>query len=119
MVSPERLAALVALVKDGTVSNQAAKRVFGELGATVEAAACAVARTARAWSRWETAEALGRWVDEVLAANPKEVERYRAGETKLIGFFTGQVMKKSGGKADPKKVAPRCSSRSSNGKGEE
>ena len=52
------------------------------------------------------AEALGQWVDEVLAANPKEVERYRGGEGKLIGFFTGQVMKKSGGKADPKKIAP-------------
>ena len=49
---------------------------------------------------------LGQWVDEVLAANPNEVERYRGGETKLMGFFTGQVMKKSGGKADPKKVAP-------------
>jgi aspartyl-tRNA(Asn)/glutamyl-tRNA(Gln) amidotransferase subunit B len=51
-------------------------------------------------------DALGAWVDEVLAGNPNEVERYRAGETKLLGFFTGQVMKKSGGKADPKKVAP-------------
>ncbi len=45
-------------------------------------------------------------MDEVLAANPGEVARYRGGETKLIGFFVGQVMKKSGGKADPKGVAP-------------
>ena len=50
------------------------------------------------------ADALGGWVDEAIAGNPKEVERYRGGETKLLGFLQGQVMKKSGGKADPKKV---------------
>ena len=49
---------------------------------------------------------LGTWVDEVLAANAGEVARYKGGEVKLIGFFVGQVMKKSGGKADPKKVQP-------------
>ena len=47
---------------------------------------------------------LGRWIDEVLAAHPAEVARYKGGETKLVGFFTGQVMKRSGGKADPKGV---------------
>jgi len=50
--------------------------------------------------------ALEGWVDEVLAAHPGEVERFRGGEAKLMGFFVGQVMKKSGGKADPKGVAP-------------
>ena len=50
--------------------------------------------------------ALEGWVDEVLAAHPGEVARYKGGETKLIGFFVGQVMKKSGGKADPKGVTP-------------
>ncbi|HEU4955283.1 MAG TPA: Asp-tRNA(Asn)/Glu-tRNA(Gln) amidotransferase GatCAB subunit B, partial [Gemmatimonadales bacterium] len=48
--------------------------------------------------------ALAGWVDEVLTAHPSEVERYRKGEKKLIGFFVGQVMKKSQGKADPKGV---------------
>jgi len=51
-------------------------------------------------------DALGRWVEEVLAAHPGEVARYRGGETKLMGFFVGQVMKKSQGKADPKGVQP-------------
>ena len=50
--------------------------------------------------------ALEGWVDEVLAAHPDEVARFRGGEAKLIGFFVGQVMKKSKGKADPKGVAP-------------
>ena len=103
-VAPERLAALVALVKDGTVSNQAAKRVFGELEQGTEAPRAVAERLGLV--QVGDAEALGQWVDEVLAANPKEVERYRGGEGKLIGFFTGQVMKKSGGKADPKKIAP-------------
>jgi Asp-tRNA(Asn)/Glu-tRNA(Gln) amidotransferase B subunit len=51
-------------------------------------------------------DALGRWVDEVLAAHPGEVARFRGGEAKLMGFFVGQVMKKSQGKADPKGVQP-------------
>ncbi|MFN8646073.1 MAG: Asp-tRNA(Asn)/Glu-tRNA(Gln) amidotransferase subunit GatB [Gemmatimonadales bacterium] len=103
-VTPERLAELVALVKDGTVSNQAAKRIFGELGGSAEPARALAERLGLV--QVGDADALGQWVDEVLAANPKEVERYRGGDTKLLGFFTGQVMKKSGGKADPKKVAP-------------
>jgi len=41
-------------------------------------------------------------VGDVIAANPDEVARYKAGKTQLLGFFVGQVMKKSGGKANPK-----------------
>ena len=116
-VSAEWLADLLAAVKDGTVSNQAAKQVFaararaglGSLSVTLEMAGSGgVTPKALAAQlglvQVGDADALGGWVDEVLAANPKEVERYRGGETKLLGFFTGQVMKKSGGKADPKKV---------------
>ena len=44
------------------------------------------------------------WVDEVIAAHPAEAERYRAGEQKLLGFFMGQVMRKSAGKADPRQA---------------
>jgi aspartyl-tRNA(Asn)/glutamyl-tRNA(Gln) amidotransferase subunit B len=101
-VAPKRLAALVALVKAGTISNQAGKRIFTELDQTDETPAAIAERLGLV--QVGDADALGVWVDEVLAANPKELERYRGGETKLIGFFTGQVMKKSGGKADPKKI---------------
>ena len=45
-------------------------------------------------------------MDEVLAAHAAEVERFRGGEAKLMGFFVGQVMKRSKGKADPKAVQP-------------
>ncbi len=116
-VEPHWLAELILAVKDGTVSNQAAKQVYtaragyGSLSVTMEV------RTSgeHALSPKDLAAKLGLvqvqdtgalsgWVDEVIAANPKEIERYKAGETKLLGFLQGQVMKKSGGKADPKKV---------------
>jgi len=101
-VAPSRLAALAGLVRDQTVSNQAAKRIFTELLASEESPRAVADRLGLV--QVGDADALGAWVDEVLAASPKEVERYRAGETKLLGFLQGQVMKKSQGKADPRKV---------------
>jgi aspartyl-tRNA(Asn)/glutamyl-tRNA(Gln) amidotransferase subunit B len=103
-VRAERLAQLVGLVKAGTVSNQAAKRIFVELGSTDESPGDVANRLGLV--QVGDADQLGQWVDEVLQGNAAEVARYRAGETKLLGFFTGQVMKKSGGKADPKKIQP-------------
>jgi aspartyl-tRNA(Asn)/glutamyl-tRNA(Gln) amidotransferase subunit B len=117
-VTPDWLAGLLAEVKSGTVSHQAAKQILAEKGGYGSVPIkLQVFGTGHVESARELAERLGLiqvgdadalagWVDEVLAANPNEVERYRAGEAKLLGFFTGQVMKKSGGKADPKKVAP-------------
>jgi aspartyl-tRNA(Asn)/glutamyl-tRNA(Gln) amidotransferase subunit B len=101
-VAPERLASLIALVKGGTVSLQAAKRIFAELPATPEDPASLAARLGLVQVGDD--DAIARWIDEVMAANPKEVERYRAGETRLLGFFTGQVMRQSEGKADPKRT---------------
>ena len=99
-VPPGGLAQLIGLVRGGTLSQQAAKRVFGEVAE-------------RGGEPRNVAEALGLvqvadsgvvagWVSEVLGAHPQEVVRYRKGETKLIQFFVGQVMKVSRGKADPK-----------------
>ena len=103
-VSPARLAALVGLVRDGVVSHQAAKRVYSELaGADGEPRAVA---ERLGLVQVSDQDALGRWVDEVLAAHPAEVARFRGGEAKLMGFFVGQVMKRSQGKADPKGVQP-------------
>ncbi len=103
-VAPVRLAALAGLVQDGVVSQQAAKRVYEEMETNGESPG-AIADRLGLLQVGDTA-ALVLWVDEVLAANPGEVARYKGGEAKLIGFFVGQVMKKSGGKADPKKVQP-------------
>jgi aspartyl-tRNA(Asn)/glutamyl-tRNA(Gln) amidotransferase subunit B len=101
-VIPGRLAILIALVKAGTVSHQAAKRIFAELAVTAEDPEIVARRLGLI--QVGDIEAIARWIDEVLAAHPKEVERYRAGEQKLLGFFTGQVMRRSEGKADPKRT---------------
>jgi aspartyl-tRNA(Asn)/glutamyl-tRNA(Gln) amidotransferase subunit B len=104
-VSPDRLAALATLVRDGTVSLQAAKRIYGELARGDRDDPGVVARRL-GLVQVSDQGALAGWVDEVLAAHPAEVARYRGGEAKLIGFFVGQVMKRSQGKADPKGVQP-------------
>jgi aspartyl-tRNA(Asn)/glutamyl-tRNA(Gln) amidotransferase subunit B len=104
-VAPPRLAALTALVRDGIVSHQAAKRLYGALVHQPDAAPGALAEQL-GLVQVSDRHALTTWVDEVLAAHPGEVARYRGGETKLMGFFVGQVMKRSQGKADPKGVQP-------------
>ncbi|HJS47797.1 MAG TPA: Asp-tRNA(Asn)/Glu-tRNA(Gln) amidotransferase subunit GatB [Gemmatimonadales bacterium] len=104
-VAPARLAELIALVADGTVSHQAGRKVFAELAATGDAAPRAIAERLGLLQVGDES-ALAGWVDAVLAGHPEEVARYRGGEAKLLGFFTGQVMKASQGKADPKKVQP-------------
>jgi aspartyl-tRNA(Asn)/glutamyl-tRNA(Gln) amidotransferase subunit B len=103
-VEPARLAGLIALVRDGVVSLQAAKRVYAELPGGSQPPR--LVAESLGLIQVGDVDALGRWVDEVLAACPGEVERFRAGESKLLGFFVGQVMKKSQGKADPKGVQP-------------
>ena len=98
------LAELAGMVKDGTVSLQAAKKVFVEVAGSGGSPRATAERLGLVQVR--DTSALEGWVTEVLAANTGEVARYRAGETKLLGFLVGQVMKKSQGKADPKGVQP-------------
>jgi aspartyl-tRNA(Asn)/glutamyl-tRNA(Gln) amidotransferase subunit B len=87
------------------VSHQAAKRVYTELARSPHEPPRAVAERL-GLIQVSDEGALAGWVDEVLAAHPAEVARYRGGEAKLMGFFVGQVMKRSKGKADPKGVQP-------------
>jgi aspartyl-tRNA(Asn)/glutamyl-tRNA(Gln) amidotransferase subunit B len=104
-VSAGKLAALIGMIRDGTVSNQAAKRVYGELARSPDAEPRAMAERLGLLQVSDQGVLTG-WVDEVLAAHPGEVARFRGGETKLLAFFVGQVMKRSKGKADPKGVQP-------------
>ena len=104
-VSAGRLGELIGLVRDGTVSHQAAKRVFMEMASKPGEAAPEAAKRL-GLVQVSDQSALSEWVTEVLAAHPAEVARFRGGETKLMGFFVGQVMKRSQGKADPKGVQP-------------
>jgi aspartyl-tRNA(Asn)/glutamyl-tRNA(Gln) amidotransferase subunit B len=100
-----RLAELIALVRNGVVSHQAAKRVYADLAQSPDQDP-RVAATRLGLVQVSDQGALTGWVDEVLAAHPGEVARFREGETKLMAFFVGQVMKRSKGKADPKGVQP-------------
>jgi len=108
-VAPERLAGLLALVKEGTVSKQAAKTVYGELASSTDTPRGIAERLGVV--QVSDTDALEVWVDEVIATHAAEVARFRGGEAKLMGFFVGQVMKKSKGKADPKAVQPILQSR--------
>jgi aspartyl-tRNA(Asn)/glutamyl-tRNA(Gln) amidotransferase subunit B len=101
-IRPADLAALLDLVRDGIISHSAAKRVFAEMAATGDRPEQIAERLGVRQERDESA--LGAWVDAVIAEHPAEWERYRSGERKLQGVLVGQVMKKSAGRADPKKV---------------
>lgn len=107
-VTAARLAQLIGMVKTDVVSLQAAKRVFQELeeGSTGGNGDPQAVAQRLGLLQVGDSDALGTWVDEVLADFPEETQRFRSGEAKLMGFFVGQVMKRSQGKADPKKVQP-------------
>jgi aspartyl-tRNA(Asn)/glutamyl-tRNA(Gln) amidotransferase subunit B len=105
------LAGLLDLVRDGTVSNAAAKTVFADMITSGEPAARVATRLGV--TRVGDDSAIDRWIDEVLAENPVEAGRYFAGERKLQGPLVGMVMKKSQGRADPKRVNQLLSARSS------
>ena len=101
-IDPTRLAGLLARIVDETISGKIAKDVFEQM-----------------WSEGKTADeiievkglkqitdtgAIEKVIEEVMAANPKQLADYRSGKDKLFGFFVGQVMKVTGGKANPAQV---------------
>ena len=98
-VSAANLAELVALVVKGELTGKLAKEVLAKMYRTGEAAPVIVAR--EGLKSISDAGELERIVDAVVAANPKQVEQYRAGKTTVMAFFIGQVMKATRGQADP------------------
>jgi len=101
-VSAGRLAELIKLVQSNVINQTAAKDVFKEMMRSEEPAKDIVSRLGLEQISEEGE--IERIVEEVIAESPGEVEKYRAGKTQLLGFFIGQVMKKSRGKANPKKA---------------
>ncbi len=108
-VRPADLAQLIKLVRDGALSNSAAKTVFAEMAATGERPDAIAHRLGVLQERDEAA--IEQWVTDVLAEHPAEAQRYLGGEKKLQGVLVGLVMKKSGGRADPKRVNQLLSAR--------
>jgi aspartyl-tRNA(Asn)/glutamyl-tRNA(Gln) amidotransferase subunit B len=101
-VRPADLAALLGLVRDGVVSHTAAKQIFSRMVATGDQPAQIAAREGLV--KVDDDSQLSAWLDEVIAENPNEAERFRNGEKKLQGVLVGAVMKKSKGRADPRKL---------------
>jgi aspartyl-tRNA(Asn)/glutamyl-tRNA(Gln) amidotransferase subunit B len=101
-VDADALGQLVGLIGDGTLSGRMAKEVFEEMWETGAAPGDIVA--AKGLAQISDSDELSTIVADLVAANPDEAEGYRSGNQKLIGWFVGQVMKATGGKANPKLV---------------
>ncbi|KAA3454480.1 glutamyl-tRNA(Gln) amidotransferase subunit B, chloroplastic/mitochondrial [Gossypium australe] len=86
-LTPQELAELIASIKSGTISGKIGKEILSEL-------------LAKGGTIADPVE-IGKMIDKVISENPKQLEQYRSGKTKLQGFFAGQVMKLSKGKANP------------------
>jgi len=99
-LKPTTLAELITLIQDGTISGKIAKDILPELLTEGGSAKELVER--KGLIQISDTGALAAIIDQVVAANPKELEQYRNGKTKLLGFFVGQVIKQTGGRADPK-----------------
>jgi aspartyl-tRNA(Asn)/glutamyl-tRNA(Gln) amidotransferase subunit B len=98
-ISPARLAGLLALIENGTISGKIAKDVFEKMFRTGEDASTIVGR--EGLTQVADAGELGAVVDQVLAQNPKVVDDWRGGKKAALGFLVGQVMKATQGKANP------------------
>src|SRR6202790_272825 len=98
-VSAERLGQLLALIAQGKINGKLAKDIFPKMAAANETAEAIVAR--EGLESISDEGALGKIIDEVIAANPKQVEQYKGGKQQVIGFLVGQAMKASRGQADP------------------
>ena len=90
------------MVDDETISSKIAKQVFEEMVKSGENPTQIV--EAKGLVQISDPAVISPIIDEVMAKNPDNVEKFRAGNTKLLGFFVGQVLKATGGKANPQVV---------------
>ncbi len=98
-IKAKQIGGLVALIQDNTISGKIAKDVFADMYASGDDAAKIV--ESKGLKQVTDVGALEKIVDAIIAANPDNVAGYKAGKDKLFGFFVGQVMKETGGKANP------------------
>jgi aspartyl-tRNA(Asn)/glutamyl-tRNA(Gln) amidotransferase subunit B len=101
-VPPERLAAMVELIDSGEISGKIAKAVFEEMVNTGKTPVQIVDE--QGLKQISDEGPIVAAVEQVIAANPDKVAEYRNGKDKLFGFFVGQVMKATQGKANPQKL---------------
>jgi aspartyl-tRNA(Asn)/glutamyl-tRNA(Gln) amidotransferase subunit B len=98
-VAPAALAALLARIVDQTISGKIAKEVFEAMWAEGKSADTII--EAKGLKQITDSGAIEGVIDAVIAANPKQLADYRSGKDKLFGFFVGQAMRATGGKANP------------------
>ncbi|CAK0763518.1 Aspartyl/glutamyl-tRNA(Asn/Gln) amidotransferase subunit B [Gammaproteobacteria bacterium] len=98
-VTPVMLGGMIHRIADGTITGKIAKEIFEAMWAGEGDADTIIER--RGLRQLNDDNALGTLIERVMADNPVQVTQYRAGKDKLIGFFVGQVMKVTGGKANP------------------
>ncbi|MFM8442337.1 MAG: Asp-tRNA(Asn)/Glu-tRNA(Gln) amidotransferase subunit GatB [Methylococcus sp.] len=98
-VLPERLAGLIQRIADNTISGKIAKQVFEALWETSDTADVIIEQ--QGLKQITDTGAIEAIIDQIIAANPDQVAGYQAGKEKLFGFFVGQAMKATGGKANP------------------
>ena len=96
---PDRLAGMLALIQDGTISGKIAKDLFEEMITTPDAPDVIVRR--KGMVQVSDEGAIEKVVTDVIAANPKQVQKYRDGNDKVLGFFVGETMKVMQGRANP------------------
>ncbi len=101
-VTPERLVDLLQLVEKGTISLKVAREIFPELYRSGKASEQIVQE--KGLTQVSDEGALDKIIDEVLTKNPAQVAQFKEGKQQVLGFLVGQVMKASGGKANPGKV---------------
>jgi aspartyl-tRNA(Asn)/glutamyl-tRNA(Gln) amidotransferase subunit B len=101
-LAPGALAGLVRLIDAGTISGKTAKDVFEKMWTSGEAAAAIVER--EGLTQLGNEAELAALVAEVVAASPEQAQSYRSGKTAALGWFVGQVMRRTGGRANPQLV---------------
>lgn len=101
-VTPAHLAGMLQLVQDGVISGKIAKTVFDEMSRTGKSARTVVEE--QGLVQMSDSAALESIIQQVIDDNPAQVQDYHAGKQKLLGFFVGQTMKATQGKANPKLV---------------
>jgi aspartyl-tRNA(Asn)/glutamyl-tRNA(Gln) amidotransferase subunit B len=101
-VSPERLVSLLQLVEQGTISLKVAREIFPEVYSSGKTPEQIVKE--KGLTQVSDEGALDKIIDDVLAKNPTQVAQFKEGKQQVLGFLVGQVMKASGGKANPGKV---------------
>ena len=101
-LTPENLVELIGLIEKNTISNNIGKQIIVDMMKTGEKASSIVEK--RGLSQITDENAIKEVVKKVVDANPQQVEAYKGGKTQLLGFFVGQVMKETKGRANPKAV---------------